>query len=134
MSVQDDLFEQIDNLYEKSHPPPHQLTNLQNSAFMICRWLSMNKRAFWPAQTANLYAWRLPPWAVGALLYYMVPTYKKAPKAKYIKKVESKVKEYDREILQRISRLYCCGHLHSIQTARLLEAQGINLKAMFGIQ
>ena len=135
MSAQDDMFEQLNNLYEKGSPPPHGLTNLQNTAFMINRFLSMGAKSFWPAQAANLYAWRLPPWATGALLYYMVPVAKKAPKVKYIKKVENAAEaKFDREILIRISRMFHCGHQHSIQTAELLKAQGIDLKALFGIQ
>lgn len=135
MSAQDDMFEQLENLYEKKNPPPHDATNLVNTAFMINRFLSMNQGAFWPAQTANLYAWRLPPWAVGTLLFYMVPKAKKAPKVKYIKRPEeTPSSKFDREILQRISRVFNCGQKHSVQTAELLQAQGVNLKELFGIQ
>lgn len=125
-----ELLDVIGNLYTKRND---LLTNEDNfkEVYMLQRFLSMRQEGFWPAQTCNMFTNKLPAWAAERILMPLIAPRSKAPFGKYIKAPEG-VKMHSKAILARLGRVFHCNLKHAQQTALVLEAQGINIPALFG--
>jgi hypothetical protein len=125
-----DLHDVISNLYTKLAPP---LTNEENfkEVYMLQRFLSMRSEGFWPAQTLNTFSNKLPPWAAERILMPLIAPQRRAPFGKYIKAPEG-AKTHSKAILARLGRVFHCNLKHAQQTALVLEAQGVDVYALFG--
>ena len=126
----DQLFYILDCVYTKKTLPPDDSIK---EHFMLQRFMSMSQAGFYQTAISNLFGSRLPSWAVARLLTAITPHKNKSPRGGYIK-ASKETRIFDKELLVKIGRHFCCNLIHAAQTAALFELQDINVYEMFGME
>lgn len=125
MAKNDALFDELNNIFEKRTPP-----NDTKNTFMLQRFLSMSNKGFWAASLANMFAAKLPGWAYLRLMHSIVPT-TNPPRGAYIKALLQN--KWSSDLIDHLTRHLCCNVAHAINTAELLQAQGVDPYTIFGL-
>ena len=119
------LWDMLGNMYTKREPLDLDF----KEHYILNRFLALHPLAFWAASDANSLSGKIPAWGINYILWYGVPTMKKAPWKKYIKPPESeKLAETRKSAIQRIATIFGCSTLHAHQTLNLLEKQGMTIE------
>lgn len=123
-------FEKIKNFFTKEDPPDSGTVNKEQ--FIFNRFLSMEPSSFFEAQQANEFSSKVPSWAIACYLHHSVPKERPAPFISYIKK-EKNIDGKDKEVLQKISELFCCNYDHAFQILHILRAYDMKPEEALGI-
>ena len=128
MNDKDSFFSYLKNLFTKSE----QVTSVNTTPemYMILRYLSMHPEGFFVASEVNKFNSKLPSWAMGCLLYNLLPKKPKAPYMDYIKRKEIK----DNELITKLGEVFCCRPTQAQDIYNLLLRQKVNIETAFGLQ
>lgn len=131
MTEENTFFPYLKNLFTKEN----KLTSnsQEQNMFMILRYLSMHPEGFFIASEVNKLNSKLPTWATGCLLYYLLPKKSKAPFMAYTKIKKKELSPRVEEILTKIGELFCCNLEQANDIYSLLIKQSVDVEAAFGL-
>ncbi len=131
MTEENTFFPYLKNLFTKEV----KLTSnsQEQNMFMILRYLSMHPEGFFIASEVNKLNSKLPNWAIGYLLYHLVPKKAKAPFMAYSKVKKKELSPRVEEILIKIGELFCCNLDQANDIYNLLVGEGVDIEASFGM-
>ncbi len=131
MTEENTFFPYLKNLFTKED----RLTSKsqEQNMFMVIRYLSMHPDGFFIASEVNRLNSKLPNWATGCLLYFLVPKKSKAPFMAYTKVKKKDISPRVEEILTKIGELFCCNQIHANDIYSLLIREGVDVEATFGM-
>jgi len=118
-------WEFVNNCFLKTQP----VTSEQNQweAYHPCiRLLSFHKKLLKPMAHVSLLQLEIPPWAMGCLIYNLIPKTRKVPwGTKYIS-AKSVTAEESKEI-EAIKNIFCVNLKHAKQLVNITKQQKLSL-------